>query len=75
MVNGAEQGYFTQLFWAGLAVNAYLPSTVLPTGPDSNGLPIGIQVIGPEFGDLITIEVAKVLEREGYSFEAPPKYR
>ncbi len=75
MVNGQEQGYFTQLFWAGLAVNAFLPSTVIPTGPDANGLPIGVQIIGPEFGDFITIEVAKVLEREGFSFTAPPKYR
>ncbi|MCY3886055.1 MAG: amidase [Gammaproteobacteria bacterium] len=75
MVNGEEQNYFTQLFWAGLAVNVYLPSTVIPTGLVGGGLPAGVQIIGPEYGDLMTIDVAKILESEGYSFVAPPDYR
>ena len=75
MVNGSDQNYFRQVFWAGLAVNAYLPSTVIPTGPVEDGLPVGVQIIGPEYGDMITIEVAKVLEREGYDFKPPPNYR
>ncbi|MXW52835.1 MAG: amidase [Gammaproteobacteria bacterium] len=75
IVNGEEQSYFTQLFWAGLAVNVYLPSTVIPTGLSGDGLPAGVQIIGPEYGDLMTIDMAKVLEREGYSFIAPPDYR
>lgn len=75
IVNGEEQNYFTQLFWAGLAVNVYLPSTVIPTGLVGDGLPVGVQIIGPEYGDLMTIDVAKVLEREGFSFIAPPDYR
>ncbi len=74
-VNGGEQNYFRQLFWAGIAVNAYLPSTVIPTGPVADGLPAGVQIIGPEFGDLLTIGAAKVLEQEGFAFEAPPNYR
>ena len=74
-VNGHEQEYFTQLFWAGLAVNAYLPSTVLPTGLESeNELPIGIQIIGPEYSDLITIGIAQLLESEGYTFTPPPLF-
>ena len=72
-VNGREQPYFTQLFWPGLAVNAYLPSTVIPAGVHEEiGLPIGVQIIGPEYGDLINIEIAKILEAEGYKFTPPP---
>ena len=73
-VNGKAVGYFDQVFWAGLASVAYLPSTVLPTGPDRDGLPIGVQIIGPEYGDLATIGMAKALEREGFAFTPPPGY-
>ena len=31
-VDQVQRAYFEQLFWAGLAINAYLPSTVFPTG-------------------------------------------
>jgi amidase len=74
MVDDAERPYFEQLFWAGLAVCCYLPSTIIPTGPNKDGLPIGIQIIGRQFGDLETIELAKLLEAEGYAFTAPPGY-
>lgn len=74
-VNGEPQHYFKQLFWAGLAINAYLPSTVLPTGLcEVDQLPIGVQLIGPEYGDMITIEIAHILEQEGYRFTPPPAY-
>ena len=74
IVNGKQQPYFDQVFWAGLASVAYLPSTVIPAGADANGLPVGVQIIGPEYGDLITIGVAQLLEREGYVFSPPPGY-
>ena len=73
-VNGKKVPYFDQVFWAGLASVAYLPSTVIPAGGDANGLPIGVQIIGPEYGDLITIGVAKLLEDEGFAFAPPPGY-
>ncbi|NKB56662.1 MAG: amidase [Alphaproteobacteria bacterium] len=74
MIDGAERPYFEQLFWAGLAVCCYLPSTVIPTGPNADGLPIGIQIIGRQYGDLETIGLAKLLEAEGYAFTPPPGY-
>ena len=36
-VNGEDQNYFSQVFWAGVATNAYLPSTIIPTGPADDG--------------------------------------
>lgn len=74
LIDGAERPYFEQLFWAGLAVCSYLPSTVIPTGLTQDGLPIGIQIIGRQYGDLETIGLAKLLEAEGYAFTPPPNY-
>jgi amidase len=73
-IDGVARPYFEQVFWAGLAGVSYLPATIIPTGPDANGLPIGVQIIGPEYGDLFTIEVAQILEQRGFAFRAPPGY-
>ncbi len=75
VVNGEQVPYFDQVFWAGLASVAYLPATVIPTGPDDAGLPVGVQIVGPEYGDLVTIGIAKLLEQEGFAFTPPPAYR
>ena len=75
MVDDLELPYFQQVFWAGLTGVAYLPSTVVPTALDDAGLPIGVQIIGPEYGDLVTIGVARQLEAAGCRFVPPPAYR
>ena len=74
VVNGQEVPYFDQVFWAGLAACCYLPATVIPTGPDDDGLPIGVQIMGPEYGDLVTLDVARFLESSGFAFVPPPGY-
>ncbi len=74
MIDGEERPYFQQVFWAGLAICSYLPGTMVPTGPSADGLPIGVQIIGPEYGDLKTIGFAKLLERAGFAFTPPPGY-
>ena len=38
-------------------------------------LPIGVQIIGPEFSNLITIGLAKLLDGAGFAFTPPPGYR
>ena len=73
-VDGEQRDYFEQILWAGLPGIAHLPSTVVPTGPDEHGLPIGVQIVGPAFGDRITIGVADALEEAGFAFQAPPEY-
>ena len=75
LVDNDERPYFEQVFWAGLSGVSFLPSTVIPTGLNESGLPIGVQIIGPEFSDLITIGVARALEAEGFRFTPPPAYR
>ena len=75
LVDNDERPYFEQVFWAGLTGLAYLPSTVIPTGLNKDGLPIGVQIVGPEYGDLVTIGVAQELERLGFDFTPPDAYR
>jgi amidase len=73
-VDGVAQPYFQQVFWAGLAILAYLPATVFPTGPSKAGLPIGLQAIGPAYEDRTTIEFAKLVTDELGGFKPPPGY-
>jgi len=60
------------MWWAGIAGMCYLPGTALPIGLSPEGLPIGAQLIGPQFGDLTTLRVAQMIEREYYAFVPPP---
>jgi amidase len=71
-VNGQPTDYFAQLFWAGLAVCPLLPATSAPVGFTPEGLPVGLQIIGPEMGDFKTIWVAGQLERLLGAFQPPP---
>jgi amidase len=73
-VDGQQVPYFSQTFWAGLAGIAQLPATVIPAGPASDGLPVGVQIIGPAYGDLRTIGLAQRLEAMGFAFTPPPAY-
>jgi amidase len=73
-VNGTDQDYFRQLFWAGAITAPYLPSTVFPTGPSTEGLPIGLQAVGAEYNDLQTIDFTRLLEREIGGFQRPPGF-
>jgi amidase len=74
LVDNAERHYFDQVFYAGLTGVTFLPSTVIPTGLNQDGLPIGVQIVGPEFGDLVAIGIAQELERLGFDFTPPAAY-
>jgi amidase len=73
-IDGADTPYFAPLFWAGLATASYLPATIIPAGQGPDGLPIGVQIIGPAMGDFLTIGLAQRLERMGFAFRPPPGY-
>ena len=73
-VNGKPQPTTTQLFWAGFPNMACLPSTIAPAGLTPTGLPVGVQIVGPQYGDLTTIGFATLLEREFGGFAPPPGY-
>lgn len=71
-IDGQRLPYFSQTFWAGLAGVAYLPATVIPGGCGPDGLPIGVQLIGPAYSDLRLIQLAQRLETLGFAFTPPP---
>lgn len=72
LVNGAPQPYFDQVFWASLATLCYLPATAFPVGLARSGLPIGLQAIGPAYGDRTTIGFAELVAAELGGFTPPP---
>jgi amidase len=72
-VGGQEFPYLHQLVWAELATTCGLPATVIPIGV-TDGLPIGVQIIGPEFEDRTPLAFARLIEREFGGFIAPPGY-
>ncbi len=74
-VNGAEQPSTTQMFWAGLTAMMDLPSTVAPIGQTAEGLPVGVQIVGPMYSDLTCIKFAQVLEQEYYGLVGAPQFR
>jgi amidase len=73
-VNGHRVPTTDQLFWAGYSGMAYLPSTVAPAGLTRAGLPVGVQIVGPQYGDRTCIHLARLLEREYQGFVPPPDY-
>ncbi|MGV3655313.1 MAG: amidase family protein, partial [Noviherbaspirillum sp.] len=73
-VNGRQVPLSTQFFWAGYPGLAFLPSTVAPAGLTPEGLPVGVQIVGPQYGDLECIRFASLLERSYRAFVAPPGY-
>jgi amidase len=70
-VKGRRTSPADPTFWGAFFTVASLPSTVAPAG-FSKGLPVGVQIVGPAYGDLQCIEVARLLEREFQGF-VPPK--
>ena len=64
-IDGVPYPYHDSVFWSGVATVAYLPSTAFPAGRGArSGMPIGLQLIGPEGADYLTIHLASLLEQE-----------
>lgn len=74
MIDDQSTRYFDQLAWPGMATLAHLPVTAAPIGLSPEGLPIGIQIIGPYLEDRTTIAFAGLLEREFGGCRRPPGY-
>ena len=70
-VNGAEAPYFDLMHWAAPATFAHLPALVAPADVTPQGLPVGVQVIGPYLGDRKLIRIARLLEEHLRPFTPP----
>ena len=71
-IDGDHYNYGDQLVWSGLATAPGLPSTVLPIGRSEDGLPIGVQALGPMYEDRTPLRFAELIEREFGGFAPPP---
>jgi amidase len=74
-VNGEALPYLNFLHWAALAAGGNLPATVTPAGLTPEGMPRGVQIIGPWMEDRTLIAVSAMLERLQGGFLAPPMAR
>jgi amidase len=59
-------------FWISFATHTGLPATVVPVGLTREGLPVGMQIIGPYLEDATPIDVAAKIEEILGGFR-PPK--
>ena len=71
-VDGHTRPYSDLIVWTSQFGYVYLPSTVVPVGWTDDGLPVGIQVVGPYLGDRTTLEFARYLERLLGGYQVPP---
>jgi amidase len=71
-VNGHRVPATDQMFWSGISCFYLLPATAAPLGFSPDGLPIGVQIVGAQYADHTTIEVAKLLETAWQGFVPPP---
>jgi amidase len=71
-VDGREIAYDDLLFWPGITGGFHVPATVAPLGFTAGGLPLGVQIVGPLFGDRATIAFARLLESVWLAFTPPP---
>jgi amidase len=71
-IDGKDYSYPDQLAWPGVATLPGLPSTAIPTGFSPEGLPVGVQIVGPFLEDRTPLKLAELIEREFGGF-VPPK--
>ncbi|MDO8798876.1 amidase family protein [Phenylobacterium sp.] len=71
MTDGKTIPYGAMLNWIALATACHLPVTTVPAGQTASGLPVGIQIIGPQGGDARTLAVAQAIDENIGGFVAP----
>jgi amidase len=73
-IDGKDYVYPDQLSWPGIATLPGLPATAIPTGLSPQGLPIGVQIVGPWLEDRTPLKLAELIEREFGGFVPPPMF-
>ncbi len=73
-IDGKDHVYPDQLAWPGIATLPGLPATAIPTGFAPDGLPVGVQIVGPWLEDRTPLKLAELIEREFGGFKPPPMF-
>ncbi|MEL6184047.1 MAG: amidase family protein, partial [Myxococcota bacterium] len=71
-VDGETRPYLDQISWTGFVNYIGNPSTSVPLSMSKDGLPIGMQLMGPYLEDLTVIELARALEQAGVAQYVQP---
>lgn len=71
-IDGRTVPYWLNLVYPMWAIFAGQPATAFPAGLSPDGLPLGLQAIGPYLEDRTTIRFAQLLERDWHGFVPPP---
>ena len=72
VVDGKLMPYLNGLQWPGLVTVAHLPATAIPTGRRIDGMPMGVQAVGPYLEDRTPLRFAQLAEQALGGFEPPP---
>jgi amidase len=73
-IDGKDHVYIDQLAWPGIATLPGLPATAIPLGLSPQGLPVGVQVVGPWLEDRTPLKLAELIEHEFGGFVPPPMF-
>jgi amidase len=73
-IDGKDYVYPDQLSWPGIATLPGLPATAIPLGLSREGLPVGVQIVGPWLEDRTPLKLAELIEREFGGFVPPPMF-
>ncbi|TMK09297.1 MAG: amidase [Alphaproteobacteria bacterium] len=73
-IDGKDYAYPDQLAWPGIATLPGLPATAIPIGLSPQGLPVGVQIVGPWLEDRTPLRLAELIEREFGDFVPPPMF-
>lgn len=71
-VDGNPTPYMNGLQWPGLATVSHLPATAIPTGRRIEGMPLGLQAVGPYLEDRTPLRFAQLAEQALGGFAPPP---
>jgi amidase len=74
VIDGKNFPYVDQLVWPGIATLPGLPGTSIPVAMSKEGLPIGLQIVGPWLEDRTVLQLAELIEREFGGFKPPPGF-
>jgi amidase len=73
-VNGRPESFLYFSAYPGVATFSGLPATAFPAGRTRDGLPIGLQAIGPYLEDETCLTFVELVERELGGFVPPPGF-
>ena len=74
-INGQQEPYLKQVWWAGVIGVVSLPSAVPPIGQTPDGIPVGMQVVTAYLRDREAIHLAGIVaDAAGGGYQVPPGF-